>query len=398
MMSQFQRRFRRLIGRATLADRYLTAIERNNVVGSAWDERFNWYVPTQGTILDEVDQIAFMTPVEDQLDVGSCISNMVAEGGEALSMRAGIPKELSRMFNYQRTLKREGRLGQEGAMLSDALISGIEDGIPDEATWAYDPTKRWAEPSDAAIAEAARQRIRRVECIYHFSQGSPQEFFPQTLAGIKSALNEGLSVGIALRLGDKFRYLTGPLRAQNYPVVSSTNPWIGNHAMLVRAVFDLNYPYGLACKNSWSDAHGDKGYVFLSWGALASDLMEAWAIRGFADFNIRPEPGIRLEHLDRYNLFARIVPSTPGVFDVWVGAKLPDDRIFLKISDESWQPLVDGQYIPYRSQALIGEELELDVAKDFDLAPYAGVDVYAAYGRDVFSWQFAKLCTIGTFT
>ena len=366
----------------------------SNLVPSAPDDRDYRYIPLQSGWAREADLRPFETPVEDQLSLGSCVSNSITESCELLRKRAGAWDELSRLFLNYNTHVIENTVGQQGVQLRDGLISARHSGICDEATWQYIEANDAVEPPPAAYTEGARQVLDRYERIYHWTEGAPSDHMQQIFNGIQSALAEGLPVVIALKLGEQFRSISGPLLQQNYPNVSGSNPYIGNHAMCIEGFRDLTFPYGVIAKNSWGTGWGDQGHCLLGWGVIVSDLLEAWAIRGFEGADIKPTPGIYLSNLDRYNLSARIVPPTPGVFNVWVGAKLADGQIMLKVSDESWQPLLDGQYIPYRSQALLGESAEIDVAENFDLAPYAGADVYVAYGDSPFTWQLSKICTV----
>lgn len=371
-----------------------------NLVPSIPDNRDYLYIPPTGTWPKQPSvDLRSLTGRRLNQFVGSCTAEATVNACELLSARANVVDPLSRLFLYYNTRAIENRIGQEGAQVRNALRSALHHGICDDATWPNLRDKADVEPNDAAKAEALTQRMMRYERIYHWIEGPPLNHWRKIGIGIMSALAEGLPVVFALRLGQKFYDIKGPLERQNYSAVdASSNPYIGNHAICAVGYTGAP-PYGLIYENSWGIAWGENGYGFMGWGVVASDILEAWPIRGFAGMKIRPVPGIVLRELTRTYLSVRIVPPAPVTTNIWVGAKI-GDTLLLKQRDESWVPWDGVSYLPYRSNALIGDEIDVTAVNDtdnVDLAQYAGADIYVAYGADPMSWTLAKVCTIPAF-
>ena len=76
---------------------------------------------------------------ENQGPIGSCTGNGLAAVLERLLQAAGRKTQLSRIFAYLATQKRDGTLGQSrtGATISRAISLALEDGIPPEELTGY---------------------------------------------------------------------------------------------------------------------------------------------------------------------------------------------------------------------------------------------------------------------
>lgn len=276
----------------------------SNVVASIPDDRDFLYLTRQGPFPIRTDLKPEVYEVEDQGTVGSCTCNSSVSACENLK-----PASYSRLFPYWVTRNTiENRPGQEGATsLRDALRALSHFGTPLESQWAYDVTKVDVEPDAAAYAAALTLRITRYERIFVPAPGyiSPRTSDWQTPfeQAIKSALSEKLSVVFACLVGEQIRGLTGPWQTHKMAVVDNangTNPKIGGHAIEIIGNDDsILYPCpGMVengswlVQNSWGPAWGDGGFFGYPYAALASDVIEAWVVRGFSDVMINPVPQI----------------------------------------------------------------------------------------------------------
>lgn len=364
-----------------------------NLVPSVPDTRDLLYIPLTGTVADETDLVTWQTPTENQEQQGACTAFGTSRACEMLSKRAGSVKDLSAQFLYYNTRAIEDRIGQEGAQTRNALRSAHHHGICYETTWPYSTANENVEPSPAAYAEAATMKALRYERIFYWQDADRSG--SRLIRGLKSALQEGLGVVLAMRLGEQFRNIQGPLLEHNYINVGPGNAYIGNHLMHVRGVRDKTWPYGGIVDNSWGSGWGDNGSGLLSWPAITTDTFEAWAIRGFGDFEVKPPPGILLRELTRYYLSARIVPPAPQLANIWVGAKI-GGVLKLKRPDETWVDY-DGTFTQYRQNLMLDDEYDVVISDGYDLAQVPGAEVYLAYGADPLSWTLAKVCDVPGF-
>jgi len=369
-----------------------------NLTPSPVDLRDYPYVPPDGALPPAVDLRPYVYEIEDQSTRGTCASNAIPSACELLKYRAGNPADLSRLFLDYNTRLAEGRLSEEGVAISDALKSARHEGLPAEALWPYDLAANWnVKPPQPVYDEAIKTTLRRYEAIVGWTDATMER--AERISRIKSALYEGLPVVIGLVVGAQIRTITGPLANHVYGTVGAPgNERIGGHAVVI-----VGYDDSLGMfivQNSWGAFWGDNGYWGLGYDHVLDPFFEAWAVRGFADAEIREPAGIKLELINRYRIEARIVPefSEIGtVTNIWIGAVI-GGAVYLKKPDtDEWFP-ANGTYPPTHQNFLLSESNFVQAVKWTNLEAFAGTDVYIAYGLDVLTWKLSKICTVPAFS
>jgi len=340
--------------------------------------------------------------VEDQLDIGSCVANGIVAQCEWLSNLKGIHLDLSRMFLYTATLAYENRLGEEGLIPRDALKMAYRYGIPlegpqgTEVGYPYDTTKKAIDPPLAAYIEARNRRVERFEAVVAPGNGLEKD---DKIDRILSALNEGLTVGIAMSVTRSIFGLTGPWRTHQYKL-GTEDSYVGGHYMEIIG-------YDESCKlflvqNSWGPKWADGGFCGLPYDIVGEMFFEAWIIRSFNGCSVPEAPGIKLELLNKYYIQARIVPEVAELksfTNIWIGARFKDGSIYLRNNENNnnWDKYVGGEMLPaYRT--VLGEENLIKVVNGMDLKPFEGVELYVAYGYNPLTWKLQKICTVPHFS
>lgn len=167
--------------------------------------------------------------------------------------------------------------------------------------------------------------------------------------------------------------------------------------------------------NSWGEDWGDMGYGGLPYGIVEEPFFEAYVVRKFDGMEIKEEPGIKLEYVNRFRLHARIVPKPHEIgqrVKIWVGGiihgqaymKKPtsDRSLFvgnvtrMDSREDQWIPAEQSGFLPVIDDYEIRQDNPLRVISWRDLRPLAGGDIYVAYGDgdNVYSATLEKVCTI----
>lgn len=237
------------------------------------DDRDYPYVPVS-SYPPVVQHRGLIGDIEDQGRIGSCTANSVVSACEILLQKDKRHRNLSRLFNYYVTREYENRLGQEGAVLRNAVKQAAKLGLPDEVTWAYDEGGAEVQPSAAAYEEAIKHRVLRYERIQGATTG-------QVVHCIKSAISEGFPVVFGMPVTRQWLLMRGG--DTSYRGVTEKDPAVGAHAMTIIG-YSQDY---FVIENSWGREWGDSGLGYCH-VQLASQFFEAWVIRGF-DVPV-PEP------------------------------------------------------------------------------------------------------------
>lgn len=240
------------------------------------DDRDYLYVPVES--YPEVRQMRqWLGEIEDQGEIGSCTANSVVSACELLlAEQLGRVRHLSRLFNYYVTRELEGRLGQSGAVLRNAVKQAAKLGLPDEYLWPYDPATAEVRPLDDVFAEAAKHRILRYERI---QDGNDAD----VIRAIKSAISEGYPVVFGMPITQQWMNMRGG--DISYRGVTDKDPAVGAHAMTI-----IGYsPDFFVIENSWGKDWGDGGLGYIP-VTLVSEFFEAWVIKGFDVEGVNPEP------------------------------------------------------------------------------------------------------------
>lgn len=205
--------------------------------------------------------------IEDQGTIGSCTANSTVSACEMLLQKAGKPRSLARLFNYYVTRELEGRLGQSGAVLRNAVKQAAKLGLPDETVWPYDESKAETAPHPDAYEQAVKHKVLRYERIQPGTQA-------EEIHAIKSAISEGFPVVFGMPVTQQWLNMRGG--DTSYRGVSIKDIAVGAHAMTI-----IGYSQDFfVVENSWGKEWGDGGLGYIP-VAQVNSFFEAWVIRGF---------------------------------------------------------------------------------------------------------------------
>jgi C1A family cysteine protease len=224
-------------------------------------------------IPDKVDMRKFMTPVEDQGHIGSCVANAAVGALEYLYVFKILKRysclkarDYSRLFVYWHARQLDGIIGDDGCTIRSAMKALADNGTCREKYWPYNLNKWSVPPSDEAVKEAT------VKASDYFRVVSYQE--------ILSALADDLPVVFGAKLYESFQSTlvesTGLVK-----LPKPNEPFVGNHAMLAVG-FDKAKDI-IIVRNSWGSKWGMDGYCEMPGDYFRSqDLVrDCWVIRRF---------------------------------------------------------------------------------------------------------------------
>ncbi|UJR09187.1 hypothetical protein I4U23_013435 [Adineta vaga] len=220
----------------------------------------------------KVDLRPDMTPIENQLDLGSSVANCLAGAYEYLTKKAtGSDIHVSRLFiDYNARI-----LGCSSRLITDSgcsVINGIEAleefGVCLESLWPYDITCVNIRPDDEAYEQAKNHKINEVSQLHI------------DLNEMKSCLAQGFPFAFALKLNDSF------MSASKNGIISMLNTppkrdqlSIGSHALLAVGYSDRSNAF--IVRNSWGHYWGDKGYCYIPYEYMTNPEVsyDIWTIR-----------------------------------------------------------------------------------------------------------------------
>ena len=198
--------------------------------------------------------------------MGSCTANSVVSACELILAANQKSRHLSRLFNYYTTRQLENRLGQEGAVLRNAVRQATKLGIPNEDVWDYSFFHVEAAPPVAVYVEADLHKISRYERIVG-------ETAKDKIHAIKSALSEGFPVVFGMPVSQQWMQMQGGDTSYRG---TKNDAVVGNHAMCIIGYSSSHF----IVENSWGVEWGDKGLGYVPC-ELVDEFFEAWVIKGF---------------------------------------------------------------------------------------------------------------------
>ena len=203
------------------------------------------------------------SPVEEQLDLGSCTAQAVV-GAYELLLNMHYPDkfvELSRLFLYYNARKLENKVDKDvGAYIVDAIRTLRDYGVCTEELWPYDTTKFKVMPTTACYLDA---RKRTIAMAYEVL----------TPDSIIRMLNEGRPVVIGVDVFNSFYDITNTDFILKEPAVNEQP--MGSHAMCV-----IGYDSGtrlFQVRNSFGDDWGNKGQCMISYEYAKRNFSDMWA-------------------------------------------------------------------------------------------------------------------------
>lgn len=227
-----------------------------------------------------VDLRAWCTPIENQLNLGSCTANAGVGIVEYFENRSfGTYVDASRLFLYKVTRNFLGWTGDTGAYLRSTMAALALFGVPHEKFWKYVVADFDKEPTSFTYALA--QNYKAIS----YYRLDPAGTAPDTLlTNIKTWLNAGLPSMFGFTVYNSYTQanVTGRIP---YPVLIDVT--VGGHAVLAVGYDDSmrikNTKLGgvetvgaLLIRNSWGTSWGEAGYGWLPYDYVLYGLATDW--------------------------------------------------------------------------------------------------------------------------
>lgn len=231
-----------------------------------------------------VDLRQWCSPVEDQLNLGSCTAHAGAGIVEYFERRAfGKHIEASRLFLYKATRNMMQVSGDTGAWLRDTMGALVMCGVPAEKYWPYDIDKFDVEPGSFVYALADNYQSLKYFC--HDPQGLdlPAD---QVLDSVKKYLEAGIPSMFGFWAFQSFEDSEQPGDIP-YPCKGESAQW--GHAVVAMGYDDNKRIRNTLCdtvtngalliRNSWGTDWGDDGYGWLPYDYILNRLaLDFWSL------------------------------------------------------------------------------------------------------------------------
>lgn len=233
----------------------------NDIIDSR-DYRFSEHNTMSTTLQEEIDLREFCSPIEDQLNLGSCVSQSLVGNLEFLENKKNQTyQDLSRLFVYYTTRLFECQEKKDsGSQIRDGIKVLKKYGVCLEPLHPYISQNYAVKPSDEAFNDA---KNRVISSYYKI----------ETLDEMLQCLNQGFPFVGGIKLYPSF--------AESFengivPVPRVNELPVGKHAIMYVG-FNLNEKYFLA-RNSWGTAIQMQGYFKIPF-EYASQTEDCWTIR-----------------------------------------------------------------------------------------------------------------------
>jgi C1A family cysteine protease len=203
------------------------------------------------------------SPVEEQLDLGSCTAQAVVGAYELLLNKYYPDKftELSRLFLYYNARKIENEVDQDvGAYIVSAIKALRDYGICTEELWPYNTAKFKVMPTTACYLDA---RKRTIAMAYEVP----------TPDSIIRMLNEGKPVVIGTDVYNSLYDITNSDFILKMPMADEIPT--GSHAMCVIGYDAVTKLFQV--RNSFGDDWGDKGQCMIPYKYAEQNFSDMWA-------------------------------------------------------------------------------------------------------------------------
>jgi C1A family cysteine protease len=228
---------------------------------------------------DVVDLTEWCSPIENQLNIGSCTANAGVAILEYFERRAfGKHIDASRLFLYKTTRKLMGLKGDTGAYLRDTMKAMATFGVPPTKYYPYDVTKFDDEPEPFHYSLA-----QNYQALSYYRMDSPGISRSKLLYSIRLNLRLGFPMMFGFTV---FSSLNNPEFAGEISFPDRQERVLGGHAIVAVGYDDdkeiKNMLNGVVTKgalkirNSWGTQWGEDGYGWLPYGYVESGLARDW--------------------------------------------------------------------------------------------------------------------------
>jgi C1A family cysteine protease len=216
---------------------------------------------------DSVNLESQCSPIENQLNLGSCTGNALAGALEFLEMKSGVPfEDMSRLFIYynERVIEHSVK-SDSGAMIRDGIKSLAKQGACSEKKWPYVVSRFSRKPSAACYKEALKHRIISYHRIL-------------TLDEMRASLADGFPFVFGFTVYESFESRK-VAQSGVVPMPQRGERAVGGHAVLAVGYHDADQRFTV--RNSWGTDWGKKGYFTMPYDYAANrDLADDfWTIR-----------------------------------------------------------------------------------------------------------------------
>ena len=215
-----------------------------------------------------VDMRNYSSPIEDQGPLGSCTGNAIAGQIELLDRKKGKQLDVSRLFIYYQERLLEGTIRYDnGAFIRDGIKACYTWGAPLENLWPYVPNRFAVKPSAAAYSDALKRKVTSYQRCVNY-------------AAVKSALVSGYPVTVGFDVYASFESVTNTNTGMMPYPNTSTEPYLGGHAVCIVGYNDTLAGGRFICRNSWGPNWGDRGYFYMPYQVIQNTSMSSdfWAI------------------------------------------------------------------------------------------------------------------------
>lgn len=196
--------------------------------------------------------------LKNQGSVDCCAPIACLHALEFLAISAGKRYVFSHLYVYYMARKLQGTLPLGKCRISSVLLALEKYGACSEEIWPFDRNRINIEPTDDAVFNGLRCRLRTVECVNN----------------VHTYLQRNIPVIIGFSIGELFTKLPN----EYIPINGTTNCGVGGHA----AVIVGSTARGWIIANSYGVAWGNKGYSILPY-ECDIDIGEKYAITSFSE-------------------------------------------------------------------------------------------------------------------
>jgi len=237
-----------------------------------------------------IDLRTWCSPIEDQLDLGSCTAQAGIGLIEFYEKKAfGIYIDASRLFLYKVTRNLLGWTGDTGAYLSSTMAAMTLFGAPPEKYWPYTTAK----PGPVAPPPAPDFDMEPPAFCYAFAQNYQSiDYYRLDPPGVKPVdLLQRIKTNLAGNMPSMFGfavYSSYQYSGKNgqFPFPCPKESVVGGHAVVAVGYDDTKKIKNPLCgkettgalliRNSWGTEWGEKGYGWLPYEYVLQGQADDW--------------------------------------------------------------------------------------------------------------------------